>query len=590
MQNARKPSVAKVPKRDSSNTTQRPEFPFQIGAGFWKIERSLRRVGDWELPGSLDFSVDFSNGKNLLDAEYSRLLTVTQQYFESVWYSRVPKVIVQEWTRIRFFIKFVVEDRGVSNFSDVWGVDDYVAWVKSAPRRVTGGKSAVKGAKTGKYALYGYLQPVKNLWSFSRQFPDGLQEEPWAGRTSGKVAGLTHKDINQAKPYAIDEFAGFVRIAISDIGGVDELCSELGNLHLVYDKRSHMKRISRIRTAVAVVMLAYVGLRPAELVSLKLHCIVYGTLQSSEGPRSVPWLEGRIFKDKPQGGVPHRWLAAEEVVLAVSAMQKLRLVLERCIENNAFYGNTQRALIASRDYLIPRMDLAEVGQTLTPSAVNELLARFASRPEVQAVLHASSQFNQRRFRPTTARACAALKIGDIRYFMAHYGHSNYNVTAGYFATFADDEFRENVEKSANAQMQNVVTGILSSKAALAGRRGAKMEPLRRQYAVLTFKNRKELVEHFVKTHHIKIGPHSFCITSKDAKLCPPGCIYDETKCLGCDNGVVTEEHIGVWSDIEERTRALIAEFPDGSPARLACENTLSAVETTLIKLKHEVNK
>lgn len=416
---------------------------------------------------------------------------------------------------------------------------------------------------------------------FSGTMRHGLNAEPWPGRTSSAVAGLKARSENSEKPYALNEFAGMVHVALRDLAGIDDLCLGLRNLDSVTDHRPWLLRISALRTAAAVLIYSFVGLRPEELVKLRLDCIVYRFLRTNTGEISVPWLDGRIFKDRPPGGEPHSWIAADEVVLAVAAMQKLRAELNSCVERDCLWPSRKRSVIVSRDFLFPRLECADSVEHISRKAVASWLARFSERDEVRAAVNKRLRVNQRRFRPTVARAMSALKLGDASYFMAHYGHLSFSTTAGYFETFADDQFKAEVADAMQSRMQDVVAGILSSSSPLLGRRGKEMEPLRRQYAVLTFKSKQELVRHFVKGHHLKIQAHSFCIAPKDIKLCPPGCIYEETDCLNCHNGVVTKEQEEVWKEIESRTLAFVGEFEEGSPAHAACMENLAGIKSAL---------
>lgn len=555
----------KAPAHVEGQVDDRPPFPFTIGESRWEKVLDTPE-SKWRMPGRVYFDLD-CYGVILTNKENRKLLLMTQRYLQSVWYSHQPYSVSEQWHQIKPFLAFVIKNRNVKSFSQVWGVDDFIAYLKK-----------MKGEEVGPHGLNVCLLAVKRLWAFSKDLEDGLHDEPWAERSSSNVAGIKARVENARKPFAMDEFAQMLKTAFDDLGGVDEFCLELSALEEIPDNHVWSLRIARFRTAAAVVVYGFVGLRPSELVSLAAGCLRSGALRTARGELSVTWLHGRIFKDKPPGGEPHRWIASDEVVRAISALEKLKSALLEFMKRGIGFSSTMReALTQSKGLIFFRMEQPGKLSQISPSAVESWLQVFAQRPEVKSVLR-SARITQSRFRPTVARAAAALKVGDLAYFRAHYGHVNSSTTMGYFETFADDLFKKWVNEEVTSRMQDVFHSILSSDGPLLGRRGEQLEPLRRQYAVMTFVDKKALVSHCVAGHQLKVGPQSYCIAPKTEKLCPPGCMYDETECTGCNNGVITEAHAPMWDDIGRRTEALTGEFPLGSPAYEAWAENLRIVE------------
>ncbi|ASL48114.1 hypothetical protein bAD24_III12005 [Burkholderia sp. AD24] len=555
-------------------------FPFSLGDARWTPNRRLRRRFGGKLR-EMDFGLIFRDGTILTDAAYENLLSIVQLYLKYLWDTHDPCSIVDKWMRLEHFVRFVVEHRGAKDFSQLWDVDGFIAHLKARGKldafgRKTGNSESIKGK-----ALYAYLHPVKELWRFSSHMLFGIRDEPWAGKTSAAVAGVRFGPENAIQPYSVAEFAGFLRVAMSDIHSVDTLCASIESEG---DWRSKLKLAGRLRTSACIIVLAMGSLRPEEMLKMPLDCLSYGFLETTDGKKPVVWLCGRIYKDRPPGGEPHRWLAADEVVQTVAAMTKLRATINKLLEiENLVPANHAAGIFETNSLLIPRLKDG-VRDELTARASLIAIQDYARRPECLAFLEPGSAVTHQRFRPTLARAFSRLKLGDVRYFMAHFGHSHYHTTLGYFATFADDEFQDDVAEGIYSEMSVVVRDILSSRAPLQGARGAQLEPLRAKFAVLAFKKQSEVVSHVVRGHSLRISPHSYCLASNDTKLCPQNCLYEETNCIHCENGVVCDAHLPIWEDMHARAIALRNMFPVGSPGANACSENLETIASTVNEL------
>ncbi|MFM0121101.1 hypothetical protein P0D73_19815 [Paraburkholderia sp. RL18-101-BIB-B] len=438
--------------------------------------------------------------------------------------------------------------------------------------------------------LNDYLKLVKGLWRFSHRMPFGLRIEPWVGRSTAQVAHLkTHGARNQVLPYTLDEFAGFIRIALTDIEKVDEVCT-LFRSRTRWDVR--LAAAARLRTAASVIMFALEGMRPEEIYRLPYDCLRKGTLTTEDGVVDVVWLCGRIYKDKPPGGVAHRWLAADEVVKAVLALKKLWRTLENALQKPTEEGGipekTAPAIESARGFLFPKLRLAAGNTGLATKTGLAALKLYASSSEFTEANIRPSAVTHKRFRPTLARAFARLKLGDVRYFMSHFGHEQWKTTEGYFLTFADDELQGDVDRQVKSEGQAIIDTILSSPVPLLGGRGEQLEVHRRSYPVMTFKDRKDLVRTMERGYKIRLGPQALCMVEKNGEFCPPDCLYEEERCLHCHKGVVGYGHVEVWQDMYARGTAFLDEVPPESPAATVTRANLREIKTTILTLGGEV--
>ncbi|MGP8435028.1 hypothetical protein ACT2FY_23955 [Paraburkholderia fungorum] len=438
--------------------------------------------------------------------------------------------------------------------------------------------------------LNDYLKLVKNLWRFSHEMPFGLRIEPWVGRSSAQVARVkTHGASNQVRPFTLGEFAGFIRIALSDIEKVDEVCSLLRS-GTRWDVR--LAAVARLRTAASVVMFAFVGMRPEEAYRLPYDCLRKGKLATEDGVVEVVWLCGRIYKKKPPGGVPHRWLAADEVVKAVLALRKLWRTLDAALKKPTEEGGipekTAPAVESSRGFLFPKLRLAGKNTGLATKTGLVALKVYVSSPEFAEVGIRPSAVNHQRFRPTLARAFARLRLGDVRYFMSHFGHEHWTTTEGYFLTFADDELQGDVDRQVKSEAQAIIDTILSSPVPLLGGKGEQFEVLRRSYPVMTFKDRKDVVRTMERGYKIRLGPQALCMVEKNGEFCPADCLYEQERCLHCQKGVVGYGHVEAWKDMYARGTEFLSGIPAESPAATVMRANLSEIKDAILTLGGEV--
>lgn len=563
-----------------SNISRSHDFPFAMGALSWRYTPPPSE-STVHSPYQIDFDMEFKDGSSLGQKKYESLLVLLQKYLHHIWMNHPPSALYKNFIYLRPFLYFTVEARQATRFDELWDVDGFIFYAKDWILNRERGKSGRHAKIVKPAALYKYLHPVKSLWIFTKGMPDGLRAEPWVGRTSSRAAGVKAATVNAVLPYSLPEFYAIVRAAQSTLADVTQVTKELQLSLGTQQFPAVLAKASSIRNSAAVLILAFTAIRPETLVALSHDSLKPGVLMTEHGEIKVMWLHGRIFKDRPPGGEAWQWIASEEVVAAVQALLVLKRALNVCADNPRCREDLRDAIHASNPYLLPKFakSSSRGGQLITTALLHGV--KNFIRTSSSDGLPSAKNVTLNRFRPTLARILARLGLGDIRYFMHHYGHTRIGTTMGYFGTFADDEFNDDVAEATMKEMQIVVHDILSSKTPLAGKRGKELEPLRRQYAVMTFKGREEIRSHFANGYDLKIQLHSFCMAQKGTKLCPPNCTYEELKCIGCHNGVVTEDNLLIWGDIKIRTEALADEFPIGSPAHEAWTANIADINATI---------
>ncbi|WP_321964649.1 hypothetical protein [Paraburkholderia sp. J7] len=574
-------SVEKIDNTYRRRVFHNVEFPFRIGDAAWIVTDELRgeipKIG-WK---RIDFNLIFDDGSRFSDGRYTNMLYVVQKYLEFKWCSGNYR-INSFWNRIRFFIAFLVNIRKVCCFSEAWGVDEYVAYRKKmGGLKGRGAKKPKNDGRLKADSLFRYIACVKELWHFSEGMEYGLRAEPWVGKTAAKVAGAkSNNEMNVVEPYELAVFAGFIRVARRDLENVDAVCKLLLS---TTDYRVRIAAVNQLRTSAALAICATEGMRPDEIYSLDVNCLENGKLNTEDGFVDVTWLNGRIFKGEPPSGRPHRWLASEETILAVSALNKVRRALDLAVKHGRIPPSDAPAIEQSKGLLFPKFRYLNGNKAFNPRAALIAIKKYIQRPECMEFLTDDTVVTHQRFRPTIARAFARLKLGDVTYFKSHFGHTSSKTTRGYFLTFADDELQADADNYINSESQNILHEILSSPFPLEGGRGRELEPLRREYPVMTFESKKALLRTLQRGHQIRIGPQSLCLARRGRALCSQDCLYEQESCLDCENGVLTNQHLPVWKDMLERNQEVLRELPVGSPGN-------DAISANQIEIKAAVKR
>ena len=583
--------MSKIDRVDSSDNAisylerNLGNFPFEIGASEWIVTQEIRDKFEIHAWAKIDFDLLFADRSKFTGERYRNMLEMVQRFIREKWVTNANGMYLS-WQRITVFILFLVNVRKVTCLSEAWGVDQYVSYRKARGTKSPGGKRKKKKEAVSPDTLYAYLKPVKELWQFSKGFRYGLKTEPWEGKAASNVAGMRGvPESNRVLPYDLEFFSGAIRAIRKDLLEADKTC-EFFLSTAPWQER--IAAITRLRTAAALAFFAMEGMRPDEVYRLPLKCLTKGKLKTEEGLVDVIWIDGRIYKDKPPGGVPHRWLAADEVGLAVDAMEKLWKALEKGLklpfEEGGIPEKTAPAIVASRGSLFPKVRLADGNRYVTPRTALESIKNYFKGQSCADFYSDEIAINHKRFRPTIARAIARLRMGDVRYFMSHYGHSRWSITANYFATFADDELQGDIDKAEVSEGQAMIDKVLSSASPLQGRRGSELESHRREYPVMTFHNRKEVVRTLQRGHDIRIGPQSLCMAKKGAKICSQNCLYEQEICINCDNGVIADFHTPIWEDMWLRNQELLAELPPTSPGWVTTKGNQAEIEVAIKNL------
>ena len=559
----------------------KPPFPFAMGEHEWRLPPKISSMFQCKL-SPIIFGIQFSDGSWFTDKKYSRMFDVTQLFLKDVWENNTPAQVYDAWHALTSFVKFSVEKRTCTEFNKVYAVDEYISIVKNRKPH------SKKSSKMRPPGITHYLFWVKKLWRFSNKMPFGLKTEPWQGRSSCEAAGTHTTTTNKVLPYSIYEFGTLIKSAIAEVQNVDSLVAYINDSSRQSRGREWFQqlpaRLADFRAAASIVIFGFTGIHISTLANLTRDCIKQFPVKTQFGTVILDWLCGRIYRKKQNmDGVEWKWVAASEVVEAVAAIEKVRQAL---LDN--LKGTFRKNILRWGNLLFFSIKAGNSSTRLFLGDSLRCIRKFVEKRNLRSDDGGLIKTTHQRFRPSFARVMARLGLGDIAYFRFHYGHSDANKTLGYFATFAEDDMQADVQYWEDREKTEIIENMLSSNAPLQGKRGEQFEPLRRRFAVVSFRNMKEVAGHIARGHNIRVTPHSLCIAPRDVELCDAECVYEEAKCAGCHNGVITENHILQWESMEKKTENISGCFPPGSPAFEHWQANLTAIRQTISRLKSKV--
>jgi hypothetical protein len=316
-----------------------------------------------------------------------------------------------------------------------------------------------------------------------------------------------------------------------------------------------LRRVRRLAvTACFIVIAAFTGMRPHELLALKEDCIV-----------DLPeWAEYYIFRirsrnhkgsKRPQG-VELTWVAPMIVKVALKLLSTLT--------------QSQRKRIKTK-FLFPaaRLDREEkIRGTITRN-----VREFAAHVGVGAWVNSANGETEvwslclHQFRKTFAKWVGAATSGSLYALKQHYKHVQIATTDGYVGT--DRELYQTVAFSAQRQSLLRLTQMIDDPEALAGSAGEEIQNSIRNLRLEFQGAEGEEALHYKLHEHltmaVKAGlividcEYGYCLHRPDNK---PRCgnklaRRGITVCSGCRNFCPTRAHLPWWQAHNERNEHMI---------------------------------
>ncbi|MDU8361085.1 tyrosine-type recombinase/integrase [Pseudomonas syringae group sp. J309-1] len=443
------------------------------------------------------------------------------------------------------------------------------------------------GTRLSQGTLLMRLQAVEALYELSQYTNDPILKHPWPDASPLSLAGLTgsgsrhrqgsltplipddifcdlfvtaYKKVQQGK-YLLD-----LRDSVANIGKERE-----GTRHyFVSDAKKHYlttvgwvgglaslsRNLNDLRTACYIVLASTSGCRNHELANLRLGS--HRRTKDDDGT-VFHWMRSKSEKTNaeerdwmiPSAAVEalrlmERWAAPYQAIIAAEIAERRRIDPADLEIINA---NEHRHAL----FLGVSIKKGKEVRTLSLAAFNINLKKFCRQAGLNWSL-ASHQF-RRKF----ANYAAHSQFGDLRYLREHFAHWSMDMTLGYamdpgWGSHHDLELLDDINQEYQDIKLGAVTGWFSEDS-LGGGLGRSLKQWQRDPSNLAiFNDHETMIVSIAGSISIRSNGHAWCTADHG------GCIgntVERTRCGGCSNGVIGQNHIGLYRELYANLKQLL---------------------------------
>lgn len=328
------------------------------------------------------------------------------------------------------------------------------------------------------------------------------------------------------------------------------LCKPWSNVQDVY------KELHQLRVACILVLLAYSGIRPSELLSVEAGCCVSDI--GADG-RPVYYLNTKVRKHRGLGGAD-TWVVIEEVVRAVAILEELTKTQREAAEcnllllsdgkNNFFSLRKDFSLFCPSEltYGAVICQIQSFVKSCNTRLVGDRIPQWADKGGVPR----DWRFNARQFRRTLARYIARQPFGVIA-GMLQYKHVEVAIFQGYAGS--EPEWNKLLDEErilASIDLLEEVAIDLSN-----GDLGGDVGELLKSRFLAEFRGRAEdfppsqiakWLANSSKSFHV--GKFNFCFFEPSKARCTGGVgdapVLNYCQPDKCENACIGKRHIPIW--------------------------------------------
>jgi integrase len=438
-----------------------------------------------------------------------------------------------------------------------------------------------------------YLYLFTYLYRFRNHLSDGLQFDPFPGRSHGEVARLREADTRRW-PHTPDDVA--IALVQGAIDLVTNGAASILRTRQVYTKAMALARqrgcgidactnaatralqqaafdqpegahpirtvgnlahmIDMLYAACFVVISYLVGPRASEILHLQAGCVQH------RGNDSITVILGAIFKKQVEyHGRPHEWVAPPPAVQAISVLEALSA------GHRAQTGRSELWLRRCRTVGATEWQQVCPGQlqTISTTRMRVLLCRFAAWLGVPDYQGRVWRLSTHQGRKTFARF-AALRDSSAMFALAqHLGHHERAVT-DYGYAGSDYRLNQEIESEILEQSAAAWEHMLATPA-LGGRAGAEIMARRPRFRGTRLKQDLKRYARLLVDAGLVLGvcDWGFCVYREDYSAClgnavgPNPARREPSTCRSCKNFAVSAQHRSYWVEQVRRCEALLNE-------------------------------
>lgn len=447
------------------------------------------------------------------------------------------------------------------------------------------------------------IDPIILLYRQRDKLPDAIRSEPFGGQNSFQAAKPVSNSLPGWIPFVPDDIA---KIVIPQfVSWVDNRFPDILRLHrerveLPHNQHVRLRYIDEVsfsvlpgdttpwhpklksvgeigdmvaafRTICINLILATVGMRIGEILSLNDNCIVIES--STDGLMDIFYLQGQTTKVE-KGPRVTRWVAgarpvgSEEIPIPIRAVKAILELFRPYRQANtlcALFPVTFGQFKTVTSKHIKRYDPVSFR-----SSNNLILNRWIKMPRPW-------HFTPHQWRKSFARFVIRNDRSAISALSGHFQHVSIAMTdRGYLGSdwqawdlveFMDDEQRQNTA--------NILSKLLFNDDLIAGRMGPYLERVRVEFGGLTVEESAEDLRWIVEDSDLTVhtADWGFCIYRQETAWCngdakgPNLATRTPSGCAGCSNLAIHQQHRPYWADRRDRNQSLLDALSDAPELR-----------------------
>ncbi len=547
----------------------------------------IRVRWDFTLPG----------GRCFTDERYAPLLQSSKQLIALIRCRSLSTGLAQRASTVAGYFQYLrqflrwMDQAGFVRFADL-NATALLQFQRSLTSRPGVTRSTLAASTIQKY-----LYLLTYLYRFRNELDDGLQIDPFPGRSHGEVAGVHDTEILHW-PHTPDGVAvALVQGAINLVahrathilqarqvyaeataaatrrGCGGDACTNAATRALqqaaiglpgspqpilTVEDLSH--QIDMLYAACFIVISYLVGPRVSEVLHLQIGCIQQRANGTADDAITV--IVGAIFKRQPEyHGRPHEWVAPPPAVHAISVLEALSAGhraqtgrKELWLRRNRISGATEWQQVCPGTLQIP-----------TATRMRSWLQRFAAWLDLPDHQGKTWRLSTHQGRKTFARF-AALRDSSALFALAqHLGHRERAITDhGYAGT----DYRLNQEiQSEILEQSTAAWEHMLAAPSLGGRAGAEILAKRPRFRGARIKQDLKSYARLLVDSGLVLGvcDWGFCVYREEYSAClgnavgPNPARREPSTCAQCKNFSVSAEHRGYWIEQIHRNEALLNE-------------------------------
>lgn len=608
------------------------------GHNIWYLSPLIHTKGTPKGDKKIDFSyLRFKDGSCLIEAQHSLLLAGVKALLYVRMTVNSPQSgkplggssIITLWKQSLYPLLRWMVDSGYLRFTDL-SPEACLTYVSHS--HVTPGR---KNKRLSARSLNARFASLEDLWIFKDYLPDALIQHPWPGQTAGFLAG---RSLHSCEDVVTEQIPDRIMVKLVQ-GSLHYVTDGYGELllacwdtrdagsaidnHLIQLSLNHWRavkeKINKLLTACYVIINTFSGMRVSEVLSLEIGC--YYEHEGWDGS-TYGWLKGTTYKleDDPKLG---EWMVppvvAKAVILAVRATVPVRLKLDKMIAaleaklqdirylNDSLLQKDAELLYEIKKHrcslFLVEGSYSKDINTISNAGVLDRLTKFARHLDLKIESADLEQVRDKsnirggeiwplathQFRRTFARYVARCILGDVRYLRDHFKHWSLDMTLGY-AWNEDDLLDPTLIDEILGEHHDIQSDIVlgwvdfNRNQHLTGAGGKNIESARERTHVLIATDPQAVARQLSKGYFLRGLGHSWC-TEKE---CRGKGIYSVTECKECENRVIDESHVPIWSGIRHQQIDLLNIDDCGDPMWQGAVDSLRYAEQTLKDLGEEV--